>query len=111
MAGALFSGLIDPLDSARIVKGKSRPFLWVDPFPGGEDDKHLTTAGWVGFGLFFVSLAVAVFLVPHPAKRYRCKLCGRNIQAIPFDETPKREHRFRCPDCDVVWTTGVYDET
>src|SRR5689334_14730825 len=78
---------------------------------GSEHDKHLTTAGWAGLGLFFVITGVAAFLVSRRSKPYRCKLCGRSIQAIPYDESPKREHRFPCSDCDVVWTTGVYDES
>lgn len=77
---------------------------------GPDNDKHLTPAGWVGLGLFVLTIVLAIFLVPHPAKRYRCKLCGRRIQPIPFAQTPKREHRFCCPDCEVIWTTNVYDE-
>ena len=78
---------------------------------GDESDKHLTTAGWIAFVGFFVSVIVALLLVHLFCRGYRCRLCGRKLPPIPFDQTPKREHRFHCIHCDVVWTTDVFDES
>jgi hypothetical protein len=78
------------------------PFL----FPLRSPEKPWEIALFIAAPLITVVVGCVLLYWLH--HHYRCPQCGRHL---PFQEPEARtryEPRYYCRECDVVWTTGVF---
>ena len=87
------------------------PFaIWVaSQAYGNENDKHLSTSGWIGIAALGLYTVLFFVFSPRPEDRYRCPTCGVHLKMRPSGETPKREYQFLCMACDILWRTDVFE--
>lgn len=84
-------------------------FLGVFLIPTVVDPPHITTAGYVLLGGWILVLISGVVWCGRTRAAYHCPRCGARLPPLRGDAATRYEHRFRCPSCDVIWTTGVYE--
>lgn len=64
---------------------------------------------WVLIVLWVGVLVIGGIWVGRVQSTYRCRQCGRRLPMLPTEAATKYQHRFRCPSCEVIWTTDIYD--
>src|ERR1051325_6790670 len=69
-------------------------FIWIGSQSyGDENDKKLTTSGWIGIAGLLVYAIVALIVIRRPEDRYRCPNCRARRSRRPARN--RRRWRFR----------------
>jgi len=85
-------------------------FIWIaSQSYGDENDKKLTTSGWVGIAALVAYAVIALIMIRRPEDHYRCPQCGAPIKMRPWKERPNQEYQFRCAACNTLWRTDVFE--
>ena len=71
---------------------------------------HFTSAGYVVAAIWLMVLVAGTTWTCRVQYRYRCPQCGAHLPPLPTDASTRRQHRFHCSACDVIWTTDIYGD-